>query len=87
MYELGRASVLCKPQSIEVVKRRPLTTTTSVNLNYGFPMVVSIHPEAAKRDEILIQCNLTNVLAIVRDYKQHAEAIRFQYNEIKYMLK
>lgn len=87
MYELGRASALCKPQSIEIVKRGSLTTTTSVNLNYGFPMIVSIHPEAPKRDEILIQCNLVNVLAIVRDYEQHAKAIRTQYNEIKYMLK
>ena len=77
MYELGRASVLCKPQSVEVVKRGSLTTTTSVNLNYGFPMVVSVHPEAPKKQDIICQCGLAKVEVSQRTPEEHAKEILF----------
>lgn len=86
MYELGRASVLCKPQSVEVVKKGPLTTTTSVNLNYGFPMVVSVHPEAPKKQDILAQCGLAEVSVQERTPEEHAHQVIMWYKDIRHQM-
>ena len=59
MYELGRASVLCKEQSVKIMVKENVGSV--VYTNYGFPMVVSVHPEAPKKQDIICQCGLAHV--------------------------
>ena len=89
MYELGRASVLCKEQAVKVGPWNDpfMNNTQCFHLAWGFPMVVSVHPEAPKRKDIFTQCKLADIMALERTPEQHAQAIRHQYNIIRSRLK
>lgn len=89
MYELGRASVLCKEQAVKIGPWNDpfLSNTQCFHLAWGFSMVVSVHPEAPKREEILLQCKCADVITLERTPEQHAQAIRYQYNIIRTQLK
>ena len=86
MYELGRASVLCKEQAVKVGPHNNslLDKTQVILLNYGFPMVVSIHPEAPKREDIISQCKLANVCCEVCSPVEHYKRIYNEYKDIKH---
>lgn len=81
MYELGRASVLHQSKTIKV--ETGLGGPSHVYTNYGFPVVVSIHPDAPKKEDIQIQCEYAGILAVVRTPEEHAQAVLKQYYNIQ----
>lgn len=85
MYELGRASVLCKEQAVKVGPWNDpfMNNTQCFHLAWGFPMVVSVHPEAPKKESILAQCKLAEVHVKVQTPEEHAKDIIFWYRDIK----
>lgn len=87
MYELGRASVLCKEQSLKIGPWYDNMCTDKRTMcyywNYGFPMVVSIHPEAPKKNDIIAQCGLAHVTCGVRSPEEHALQVLHWYKDIR----
>ena len=88
MYELGRASVLCKEQVIKVgPPNDPMNNlSTWYHLNWGFPMVVSVHPEAPKKQDILAQCGLAKVSVQERTPEEHAHQVMMWYRDIRHQM-
>ena len=80
MYELGRASVL---HQSETIKLNTKLGHSSIFTRYGFPMIVSVHPEAPKKEDIKIQCELAGILALERTPEEHADAVIREYDIIK----
>lgn len=89
MYELGRASVLCKEQSIKIGPYNDpfMDKTSCFFLNYGFPMVVSVHPESPKKQDIICQCGLAKVEVQERTPEEHAKEILWYYKDIRNHMK
>lgn len=81
MYELGRASVLCKPSNITL--ETPIGTKVNATFNYGFPMVISLHPESPILDEVTSQLNILGIPYRVRTPREHAKEVYLQYKYIK----
>ena len=80
MLELGRMLELAKDKSINI--ETPLGTST-IYVNYGKPLIVGIHPEAPKKNDILIQMELLGHKAEVCTPEQHATNIISAYEQIK----
>lgn len=80
MYELGRVSVL---HNSETIKLNTKLGHSSIFTRYGFPAIVSIHPEAPKKEDIKIQCELAGILALERTPEEHADAVIREYDIIK----
>lgn len=89
MYELGRASVLCKPVSLKLSLCDVPDKYNCVShyINYGFPMVVSVHPEAPKKQDIICQCGLAKVEVFERTPEEHAKEIVKYYKDIRNQMK
>lgn len=87
MYELGRASVLCQEQCIHIGPWYDRSfndrRTICYYWNCGFPMVVSVHPEAPKKQDIICQCGLAKVEVSQRTPEEHAKEILFWYKHLK----
>lgn len=87
MYELGRASVLSKPVSVSISctddPYRSRSDRFSYYVNHGFPIIVSVHPEAPKKQDIICQCGLAKVEVKERTPEEHAKEIIFWYNDFK----
>lgn len=85
MYELGRASVLCKEQVIKIGPPNDSMNNLSTlhHLNWGFPMVVSLNEQAPKKMDIGIQLDLVHIPYCVRTPEEHAEAIVFKYGILR----
>lgn len=91
MYELGRASVLCQEQCIHIGPWYDRSfndrRTICYYWNYGFPMVVSVHPEAPKKQDIICQCGLAKVEVFERTPEEHAKEIVKYYKDIRNQMK
>lgn len=83
MYELGRASVLSKPQYVTVGCESKETT---VYTRYGFPCIVTVDPRAPKAEDIKIQCGLAKVDMISGDAKVHALRVASAYTDIRHQM-
>ena len=57
-----------------------------VYTNYGFPMVVSVHPEAPKKQDIICQCGLAHVTVAERTPEEHAHEIIKEYKNIRHQM-
>ena len=76
MYELGRASIACQNIIVD-----------GIIIQNGFHTIVSIHPNANKKQELLCQCKLAKIQCAVRMPKEHAQEIMLKYNLLKNNLK
>lgn len=90
MYELGRASVLSKEQCLHIGPWHDSSfndkRTMCYYWNYGFPMVVTIHPEAPKKQDIIAQCGLAHVTCEVGTPEEHALRVLRQYKDIRHQM-
>lgn len=80
MYELGRALALCNPTYIKVETG---ATEVAVPQNYGFPVVLSMHEEAPKKEDLKCQCGLVHQTITIRTPEQHALGVIKAYQEYK----
>lgn len=80
MYELGRATALGTPCSIKIETG---ATQVSVPQSYGFPLVLSMHEEAPKKQDLICQCGLVHQEIQVRTPEEHALEVVKQYRMIK----
>lgn len=85
MYELGRASVLCKPTTVSIsCTDDPYRSDRySYYVNQGFPIVVSCHPECKKLEDIKIQCGLAHIDFGIRTPEEHAKEVLDWYKDFK----
>ena len=49
---------------------------------HKFPCVVSFHKEAKLKQDVQIQCELENVIAKERTYREHAQAVKQAYERM-----
>lgn len=80
MYELGRALALCKPSYVKVSTG---VQDVAVVQNYGFPVVLSMHEEAPKKEDLKCQVGLLHETIWERTPEEHAQALIRVYKDIK----
>ena len=84
MLELGKMFELAKDKCVHI--ETPLGKT-AVYTQYGKPLVIGIHPEAPKREDILIQEQLAGFKADVCTPTKHAQNIITAYESIRSQMK
>jgi hypothetical protein len=84
MLELGKMFELAKDKCVHV---ETSIGKTAVYTQYGKPLIVGVHPEAPKREDILIQCQLAGYKAFVCSPQDHAKHIIEAHQDIKSQMK
>lgn len=80
MYELGRRLAMTQNGEIKVSYNDKMLGSFPLNRQ---KCIISLHEEAPKSKEIIIQCALVHQNAINRTPEQHAAAVYLQYQKIK----
>ena len=81
--ELGRMAIESKETSVNIDTG---SQKVNVPVNYGYKLIVSVHPECPIKEEIKAQCLGLNVNCVERSPQGHAQAVYRTYRNIKYQL-
>lgn len=78
--ELGRMAIESRSKEISVYVD---SKRTKIMVNYGYPLIVSVHPECPIKEEIKAQCYGLRVNCVERNPQGHAQAVYRIYRDIK----
>lgn len=78
--ELGRMAIESRGSSVSVDTG---LHKVNVPVNYGYELIVSVHPECPIKEEIKAQCYGLRVNCVERNPQGHAQAVYRIYRDIK----
>ena len=78
--ELGRMAIESRSKEISVYVD---SKRTKIMVNYGYPLIVSVHPKCSIKEEIKAQCYGLRVNCVERNPQGHAQAVYRIYRDIK----
>jgi hypothetical protein len=78
--ELGRMAIESRSKEISVYVD---SKRTKIMINYGYPLIVSVHPECPIKEEIKAQCYGLRVNCAERNPQGHAQVVYRIYRDIK----